>query len=124
MSAPFTSGGGVWPDANLGIPTGTPSGIDVVDVDVHTTGSGFPAFERARGAGLADGWAWLVRTPSGGVHAYFLRRTGGGQRSWQIPSQHVDFRGDGGYIVCTLASHPDRWEDPHVRADRLRTTRG
>src|SRR3954466_10845433 len=40
-----------WPDANLGIPTGTPSGVDVVDVDVHTTGSGFAAFERARGAG-------------------------------------------------------------------------
>jgi hypothetical protein len=89
-----------WPDANLGVPTGTPSGVDVVDVDVHTTGSGFAAFERARGAGLADGWASLVRTPSGGVHAYFLRRTGGEQRSWQVPRQHVDFRGDGGYIVA------------------------
>ena len=89
-----------WPDANLGIPTGTPSGVDVVDVDVHTTGSGFSAFERARGAGFADRWAWLVRTPSGGVHAYFLRRTAEEQRSWQVPTQHVDFRGDGGYIVA------------------------
>jgi hypothetical protein len=89
-----------WPDANLGIPTGTPSGVDVLDVDVHTTGSGFAAFERARGAGFADRWAWLVRTPSDGVHAYFLRRTAEEQRSWQVPTQHVDFRGDGGYIVA------------------------
>jgi hypothetical protein len=89
-----------WPDANLGIPTGTQSGVDVVDVDVHTSGSGFDAFERARSAGLADGWAWLVRTPSGGVLVYFLRRTVDEQRSWQVPRQHVDFRGDGGYIVA------------------------
>ncbi|HEY6797926.1 MAG TPA: bifunctional DNA primase/polymerase [Kineosporiaceae bacterium] len=89
-----------WPDANLGVPTGAPWGVDVVDVDVHTTGSGFAAFERARAAGLADGWAWLVRTPSGGVHAYFVRRSGGEQRSWQAPTQHIDFRGDGGYIIA------------------------
>jgi hypothetical protein len=89
-----------WPNANLGIPTGAPSGVEVVDIDVHTTGSGFAAFERAWGAGLVDGWAWLVRTPSGGVHAYFLRRTTDEQRSWQVPRQHVDFRGDGGYIVA------------------------
>jgi len=89
-----------WPDANLGIPTGTPSGVDVVDVDVHTAGSGFAAFERARSAGLAEGWAWLVRTPSAGVHAYYLRGPVDEQRSWQVPGQHVDFRGDGGYVIA------------------------
>ena len=89
-----------WPQANIGIPTGAASGVDVVDVDVHPAGNGFDAFERARSAGLADGWAWLVRTPSGGVHAYFLRGEGEEQRSWQVPGQHVDFRGDGGYIIA------------------------
>ena len=89
-----------WPQANIGIPTGAASGVDVVDVDVHPTGNGFDAFERARSAGLADGWAWLVRTPSGGVHAYFLRGQGEEQRSWQVPGQHVDFRGEGGYIIA------------------------
>lgn len=88
-----------WPGANIGMPTGVASGVDVVDIDVHSGGRGFAAFERARSAGLADGWAWLVRTPSGGIHAYYLRGLADEQRSWQVPSQHVDFRGDGGYIV-------------------------
>jgi hypothetical protein len=88
-----------WPDANLGMPTGRPSGLDVVDIDVHPAGSGFAAFERARAGGYVDGWARLVRTPSGGVHAYFLRSESGVQRSWQVPKAHIDFRGDGGYIV-------------------------
>jgi hypothetical protein len=89
-----------WPHANIGLPTGAASGVEVVDVDVHAGGNGFAAFERARSAGLADGWAWLVRTPSGGVHAYYLCGSTEEQRSWQVPSQHVDFRGDGGYIVA------------------------
>ena len=88
-----------WPDANLALPTGAASGVDVVDVDVHPGGSGFPAFEQARSAGFVDGWAWLVRTPSSGLHAYFLRTSASEQRSWQVPGKHVDFRGDGGYIM-------------------------
>lgn len=87
------------PDANIGVPTGAAGGVDVVDVDVHKSGSGYPAFERARRAGFVEGWAWLVRTPSGGLHAYFLHHDDGEQRSWQVPGKHIDFRGDGGYIV-------------------------
>ena len=89
-----------WPDANIGVPTGSVSGVDVVDVDVHVGGAGFGAFERARTAGLVNGWAWLVRTPSGGIHAYFPRCGAVEQRSWQVPGAHVDFRGDGGYIIA------------------------
>jgi len=89
-----------WPDANLALPTGAASGVDVVDVDVHAGGSGYPAFERARSAGFVEGWAWLVRTPSTGLHAYFLRDLVTEQRSWQVPGKHLDFRGDGGYSSC------------------------
>lgn len=87
------------PDANIGVPTGAVGGIDVVDVDVHETGSGYAAFEHARRAGFVEGWAWMVRTPSGGLHAYFLRTDQRRQRSWQVPGKHIDFRGDGGYII-------------------------
>lgn len=42
----------------------------------------------------------MVRTPSGGMHAYFAAAPGIEQRCWSIPSRHIDFRGDGGYIVA------------------------
>lgn len=87
------------PDANIGVPTGVLGGIDVVDVDVHEGGSGFASFNKARQAGFIEGWACLVRTPSGGLHAYFLRTGGRESRSWQLPGKHIDFRGDGGYII-------------------------
>ncbi len=89
-----------WPAANIGVPTGFASGIDVVDVDVHQAGSGYGAFAEARANGLMGQWAWLVRTPSGGLHAYYMRTIGEEQRSWQAPNRHIDFRGDGGYIVA------------------------
>ena len=106
-----------WPEANLAIPTGAASGFDVVDVDLHPTGTGFPAFERARLAGLVGDWAWLVRTPSGGVHAYYLRGGTGEQRSWQVPDKHIDFRGDGGYIIVPPSRVTGR--DGLTRAYRL-----
>jgi len=86
------------PQANIGVPTGAASGLDVVDIDVHQGGSGFAAFERGRRAGLLPAPALLVRTPSGGVHAYFPHDDE--QRSWACRSAHVDFRGDGGYVVA------------------------
>lgn len=89
-----------WPQANIGIPTGAASGVEVVDVDVHATGTGFPAFRAAHREGLAAGWAALVRTPSGGLHAYYPAGPDRSQSSWQAARAHVDFRGDGGYIIA------------------------
>jgi hypothetical protein len=87
------------PAANIGVPTGNASGVEVVDVDQKATGSGFGAFERARQAGLVDGWAALVRTPSGGMHAYYPADPGRRQASWEAAKAHVDFRGTGGYVI-------------------------
>ena len=89
-----------WPQANIGIPTGAASGVEVVDVDVHFTGTGFPAFRAAHREGLAAGWTALVRTPSGGLHAYYPADPDRSQSSWQVARAHVDFRGDGGYIIA------------------------
>lgn len=88
------------PDANIGLPTGARTGVLVVDVDVHAGANGFGAFENAREEGLGNAWAWLVRTPSGGLHAYYPNLRGVEQRSWQAPAAHVDFRGDGGYVIA------------------------
>ena len=82
---------------NLAIATGAP-GPDVLDVDQHgPAGNGFTAFARLRAAGLLDGASCYVRTPSGGLHAYF---TGSAQRNGHLPAQHLDFRSAGGYVLA------------------------
>lgn len=86
-----------WPDANIGLATG--GRVEVVDVDRRPTGTGFVALERARTAGLTDGWAAIVRTPSQGLHLYYPTRPPRTQRSWAEPGAHVDFRGAGGYVL-------------------------
>ena len=84
------------PERNVAIATGTP-GPDVLDVDVRKDGSGFAAFNRLRREGLLDGASAYVRTPSGGLHAYF---TGTEQGNGRLPSHHLDFRSRGGYVVA------------------------
>jgi hypothetical protein len=81
---------------NLAVATGSP-GPDVLDIDQHGTASnGFAALDRLRAAGLLDGAAAYVRTPSGGLHAYF---TGTRQRNGRLPAHHLDFRSAGGYVL-------------------------
>jgi hypothetical protein len=89
------------------MPTGIPSGITVVDVDVKVAGTGFPAFERAAAEGLLDGEIARVRTPSGGMHVYFPVTPTGPQRCWQAADAHIDFRGDGGYVVVPPSAITD-----------------
>jgi hypothetical protein len=85
------------PDWNLAIATGAP-GPDILDVDEHgPAGNGFAALARLRDAGLLDGATAYVRTPSGGLHAYF---DGSGQRNGHLPGSHLDFRSAGGYVLA------------------------
>ena len=82
---------------NLAIATGAP-GPDVLDIDQHgQAGNGYPGFARLRRAGLVNGAAAYVRTPTGGMHAYFA---GSDQHNGRLPSHHLDFRATGGYIVA------------------------
>lgn len=88
-----------FPQANIGVPTGAASGLVVVDVDVHGT-NGYDALHRADQADLIAGWAFAVRSPTGGLHLYYPAAEDGEQRSWQAGNAGIDFRGDGGYIVA------------------------
>jgi len=49
----------------------------------------------------AKGWCQAAsqwwRTPSGGLHAYF---TGTDQRNGHLAAHHLDFRGQGGYVLA------------------------
>ncbi|WP_137844652.1 bifunctional DNA primase/polymerase [Microbacterium sp. 2FI] len=88
-----------WPEANIGMPTGRASAVEVVDIDVHGRVRGFAAFELARREGLVDRWQALVRTASGGMHAYYPADPDRVQASWQAASAGIDFRGEGGYVI-------------------------
>ena len=82
---------------NLAIATGAP-GPDVLDIDQHgPAGNGYPAFARLQQAGLVNGAAAYVRTPAGGMHAYF---TGSDQHNGHLARHHLDFRSRGGYILA------------------------
>ena len=82
---------------NVAIATGAP-GPDVLDVDDHgAAGNGYAASATLSNAGLLDGVTAYVRTPSGGLHAYFR---GSAQHNGHLPAHHLDFRSRGGYVLA------------------------
>src|ERR1700722_12981734 len=81
---------------NVAIATGAP-GPDVLDVDVHATGSGWAAYHRLKTSGMIAGGLRMVRTRSGGLHVYFAGTT---QRNGSLPGAHLDFRAAGGYVLA------------------------
>jgi hypothetical protein len=83
-------------DLNVAIATGAP-GPDVLDVDVHQDGAGWPAFDRLKRAGMLAGARALVRTPSGGLHVHFA---GTGQDCGRLPRHHLNFKAAGGYVLA------------------------
>ena len=79
-----------FPEAGVAIVTGTISGVDVIDID---TPEGLDAFLGEIGPIYCP----AVISPRGGKHLY-IRSTGEGNKTGFLP--HVDFRGQGGYVVA------------------------
>lgn len=107
---------GRYPDANVGIVCGAPSGgLVVLDLDSHEGGpEGYEtlrAWERANGE-LPETASAV--TGSGGVHLLF--RAAGEVRPSVNAALAVDVRGDGSYIVAPPSVHPNgrryEWEVP------------
>lgn len=105
------------PEANIGVATGRPSGVVVVDVDRKPgRPDGFLMLEDLRSTlqrhqARAFDEAWFQDTPSGGRH--YLFRADGHYRcrapafAWEgvrVPS--IDVRADGGYIVFAGSRTP------------------
>ena len=82
-------------------------------LDLDAKPGGENGMETLRAAGLDLPAPRCVRTPSGGLHAYFLH-PGGELRNWQkradLPG--VDARGDGGRV---LAPPSETVKDPASR---------
>jgi len=119
----------VYPDALVGLPTGSRSGLYVVDLDIdRATGEalGEDSLARLGLAGLLAGPR--VHTPSGGTHLYF-RWPGEGFRSTagKIGAK-IDTRGEGGYVIAAGSAGPagayqaeGAWWEPPELPDDLRT---
>lgn len=77
--------------------TGKP-GPDVLDVDTKGERSnGYAAWNQLKREGLTGTPLGIVRTPSGGMHAYWR---GTDQRSGALKAHGLDYRGQGGYVVA------------------------
>lgn len=115
--ARIAAGWGRYPDANIGVPTGTM--IDVLDVDVHAAGTGYPILRTLQREGLIGGWRQAVRSPSGGLHLYYPTDPEQARGSWSRGRAHVDFRGTGGYIIAPpstiTTTHGDRYYETIAR---------
>ncbi|GAA0932422.1 bifunctional DNA primase/polymerase [Nonomuraea longicatena] len=83
------------PNANIGVPTGQDS-FDVLDVDVKPEGSGYPALNRLKAAGVLPPPLAVVATPSGGLHCYY---PGTSQPCGSLREHFLDFKATGGYVL-------------------------
>jgi hypothetical protein len=95
------------PNALPGLPVGA-HGLLVFDADRKPGGpdgvAAFHALCAQHGVDLAG--AFVVETPSGGLHFYFATETPYGNSSGSLPSA-IDVRGKGGYVIAPGATLPD-----------------
>jgi hypothetical protein len=91
-----------WRDANVGVLTGTVSGIWVLDIDGQEGLSTIKSLISEKGRGFIEG-APIVGTGKG-YHIYYkdnnFRNT-----AKKLPG--IDSRGEGGYVVVPPSIHPD-----------------
>lgn len=86
-----------WPDANVGIATGSVSGLVVVDVDPRN--GGMESLGKLAGD-LPD--TYTVQTGGGGLHLYYGCRDRLKQR---LLAPGIDLKADGGYVVAPPSNH-------------------
>jgi hypothetical protein len=86
-----------WPKVNIAVPTGPWSGWDVLDIDVSPDGvHGLAELDESDLRDLEERRSHVVHTPSGGEHWYY---PAGGCGNGSIPGMHLDYRGNGGYVL-------------------------
>lgn len=96
-------------ERNIAIICGGVSNLVVLDFDTHDGGTGEETFHR-----FFRKWeelckeTWVVRTPRGGIHAYF--KVIGGFKSRKVPALYMEIRGDGNYVVAPPSIHPNGGE--------------
>ncbi len=108
-----------WPDANVGIVTGSTSKLIVLDIDPQHGGEDSLGHIERRFGRLAA--TVESRTGGGGRHLYFAH-PGYPVRNRVAISQGIDLRGDGGYVVAPPSIHPSGqrygWRPGHAPDER------
>jgi hypothetical protein len=93
------------PEASIGIPTGSPSGFIVLDVDTDKGGDASLTVLDERIGGLPP--TMTARSGSGGIHLYYKVPEGVEIRnSAGRLGVGLDIRGEGGYIIAAPSPHP------------------
>ena len=104
-----------WSDANIGILTGNPSGLLVVDVDPRSGGDDTLADLEARHGPLPETVEAL--TGGGGRHVFFKHPGFHVKARTNALGDGLDIKGDGGYVVASPSVHisgrPYAWEVAH-----------
>lgn len=90
-----------WPDANIGVATGTASGLVVLDIDPRQAGNETLA-DLERGHGALPHTVESV-TGGGGRHTFF-RHPDGHTKSRNL-APGIDIKADGGYVVAPPSLH-------------------
>lgn len=93
----------MWPQANVAFPTGSVSGIDVLDVDADHGGFESLAVLQQRVAEWPT--TLCVRTGGGGRH-FFFRHVEHCRNTTELDGLNgIDVRGDGGYVIAPPSLH-------------------
>lgn len=91
-----------WPDAEVGFPTGTITGISILDLDMKDGRDGIAAC-RANGVDPDHASPMIAQTRTGGRHLYF--RHCEGLRCSSDERSGIDVRADDGYAVAYQPLH-------------------
>lgn len=90
-----------WPFANIGLPTGGPLRLLVIDCDPRNGGPTTFAELKGLFPSIPEG-SIRVRTGGGGLHVY-LRYSGGPLP--KVLAEGIDLKGDGGYVLAPPSLH-------------------
>lgn len=91
-------------DANIGIATGKPSGLVVIDVDKKNGGyDSLEKLERAHGAWREH--TLIAQTGGGGIHLFYKYQGNEIRSRVNALGRGIDIRADGGYVVVSPSMH-------------------
>ena len=94
-----------WPDANIGMATGEPSGVVVLDIDKHEDADGADSLRDWESEFAPLPRTKTVLTGSGGTHYWFRTDKNIRNRTGVLPG--IDVRGSGGYVIIPPSVHPN-----------------